>query len=113
MHLRKARVERGERELAELAELAEPAEPAELAELAFFAQQAMCEHSLHICKVLSIWRARLSRRVPAPPGRRAEEGGAARSSRGGAREGRVGSEERGVPECCGISGSRDQVWSVT
>ena len=29
---------------------------------------------------------------------RAEEGGARRCSRGGAREGRVGSEERGVPE---------------
>ena len=80
-------------------------------------------HFLHSkpCASTACWAARCwasaargcRGRRPAPPRRRAEEGGAARSSRGGAREGRVGSEERGVPECCGISGSRDQVWSVT
>ena len=64
----------------------------------------MREHSMLGCKGLGCCCARLSRRVPAPPGRRAEAGGATRSSRGGAREGRVGSEERGVPECCGILG---------
>ena len=57
-----------------------------------------------VCKVLSIWRARLPRRVHGTAGRRAEEGGAARSSRGGARDGRVGGEERGMPLCCGILG---------
>jgi len=36
--------------------------------------------------------------VPGTTGRRAEEGGAKRGSRGGARDGRVGSEERGVPD---------------
>ena len=65
------------------------------------------------CKALGIFRAWLPRRVHGTAGQRAEEGGAVRGSRDGAREGRVGSEERGVPECCGISGSRDQVWSVT
>jgi hypothetical protein len=64
----------------------------------------MREHSLLGCKVLGIGRARLSRRVPGTAGRRAGEGGAARGSRGGAVRGRVGSEERGVPECCGILG---------
>lgn len=55
-----------------------------------------------VCKVLGICFARLPRRVPGTTGRRAEEGGAACGSRGGAREGRVGGEERGVPECCGV-----------
>ena len=64
----------------------------------------MRKHSMHICKVLSIWRARLPRRVHGTAGQRAEEGGAVHGSRGGAREGRVGSEERGMPECCGILG---------
>ena len=63
----------------------------------------MPEHSMHICKELGTWRARLSRRVPGTAGRRAEEGGAARSSRGGARDGRVGGEERGVPARRGVS----------
>ena len=40
-----------------------------------------------------ICRARLPRRAPGTAGARAEEGGAVRGSRGGAREGRVGGEE--------------------
>ena len=71
------------------------------------------KHIMLVCKGLGICCARLPRQASGTAGRRAEEGGATRSSRGGAREGRVGSEERGAPECCGISGSRDQVWSVT
>ena len=61
----------------------------------------MRELSLHIC-MLGICCARLPRQAPGTAGRRAEEGGAVRSSRGGAVRGRVGSEERGVPECCGV-----------
>ena len=64
----------------------------------------MPAHSMHICKVLGICCARLPRRVPGTAGARAEEGGATRGSRGGAVRGRVGSEEHGVPECCGILG---------
>ena len=63
----------------------------------------MRKHIMLVCKVLGIWRARLSRRAPGTAGRRAEEGGGTRGSRGGAVRGRVGSEERGVPECCGVS----------
>ena len=55
----------------------------------------MREHSLHICKMLGICFARLSRRVSGTAGRRAEEGGAVRGSRG---RGARGGEERGVPE---------------
>ena len=36
-------------------------------------------------------------------GARAEGGGGTRSSRGGGARGRIGSEERGAPECCGVS----------
>ena len=50
------------------------------------------------CKVLGVCCARLPRRVTGTAGRRAEGGGAVRRCRGGAREGRVGGEERGVPE---------------
>ena len=58
---------------------------------------------MHICKVLSIWRARLPQRVPGTTGRHVGEGGATRSSRGRGTRGRVGSEERDAPECCGVS----------
>ena len=62
-------------------------------ELAVLAQQAMRKHSMLGCKVLGVCCAWLPRRVHGTAGQRAEEGGAVRGSRGGAREGRVGGEE--------------------
>ena len=73
----------------------------------------MREHIMLFCKVLGICCARLPRQAPGTAGRRAEGGGGTRSSRGRGTRGRVGSEERGVPRCCGVLRSRDQVWAVT
>ena len=47
---------------------------------------------------------------PHRPGGARRRAGPCAAAGAGARDGRVGSEERGVPECCRTSGSRDQVW---
>ena len=73
----------------------------------------MREHSLHICKMLGICCARLSRRVPSTAGRRAEEGVAVRGSRGGAREAALAARSAVCLYVAEFSVSRDQVWAVT
>ena len=55
----------------------------------------MRKHIMLVCKGLGICCARLPRQAPGTAGRRAEEGGAVRGSRG---RGARGGEERGVPE---------------
>ena len=63
----------------------------------------MRKHIMLVCTVLGICCARLPRQGLAPPGRARWEAGAPAAAGAGVCEGRVGSEERGAPECCGVS----------
>ena len=68
-----------------------------------FAEQATRKHIMLVCKGLGICCARLPRQGPRTAGARVERGGGTCSSKGGGARGRIGSEERGAPECCGVS----------
>ena len=57
----------------------------------------MRKHIMLVCTVLGICCARLPRQGLAPPGRARWEAGAPAAAGAGVCEGRVGSEERGVP----------------